>query len=102
MKCEGRNKSNSNKPIVISLKSDNQGSIALAHNPAFYSRTKHIDIQYYYFRDEVASKRIKLVYILTNEIITDGLTKALTHIKFHRFLAQINMTKLQISIAIVI
>lgn len=30
--------------IVIPLKGDNQGSIALAHNPVFYSRTKHIDI----------------------------------------------------------
>lgn len=30
--------------IVISLKGDNQGSIALAHNPDFHSTIKHIDI----------------------------------------------------------
>ncbi len=30
--------------IVISLKGDNQRSIALAHNPVFHLRTKHIDI----------------------------------------------------------
>lgn len=30
--------------ISIPLKGDNQGSIALAHNPIFHSRTKHIDI----------------------------------------------------------
>ena len=43
--------------IVIPLKGDNQGSIALAHNPVFYSRTKHIDIQHHYIRDEVASQK---------------------------------------------
>lgn len=35
-------------PIVIPLKGDNQGSIALAHNLVFHSRTKHIDIQHHY------------------------------------------------------
>lgn len=41
--------------IVILLKGNNQGSIALAYNLVFYSRTKHIDIQYHYIPDEVAS-----------------------------------------------
>lgn len=30
--------------ITISLKGDNQESIALAHNPVFHARTKYIDI----------------------------------------------------------
>lgn len=63
--------------IVIPLKGDNQGSIALAHNPVFHSRTKHIDIQHHYIRDEVASKRIELSYVPTEQMIADGLTKAL-------------------------
>lgn len=33
---------------AVSMKSDHQGSIALAHNPVFYARTKHIDIQRHY------------------------------------------------------
>lgn len=78
--------------IVIPLKGDNQGSIALAHNPVFHSRTKHIDIQHNYIRDEVASKRIELSYVPTDKMIAYGLTKALTHVKFHRFIEQMNMT----------
>ena len=78
--------------IVIPLKGDNQGSIALAHNPVFHSRTKHIDIQHHYIRDEVASQRIQLSYVPTEEMIADGLTKALTHVKFHRFIEQMGMT----------
>lgn len=76
----------------IPLKGDNQGSIALAHNPVFHSRTKLIDIQHHYIRNEVASQRIELSYVSTEEMIADGLTKALTHAKFHRFIEQMNMT----------
>ncbi len=46
------------KPIVIPLKGDNQGSIALAHNLVFHSRTKHIDIQHHDIRDEVTTQMI--------------------------------------------
>lgn len=79
-------------PIVIPLKGYNQGSIALAHNPVFHSRTKHIDIRHHYICDEVAARRIELSYIPTDQMIADGLTKALTHVKFHGFIDQMRMT----------
>lgn len=78
--------------IVISLKDNNQGSIALAHNAVFYSRTKHIDIQHHYICNKVASKRIELSYIPTDQMITNGLTKALSYVKFHSFVKQMRMT----------
>lgn len=78
--------------MIIPLKGDNKGSIALAHNPVFHSRTKYIDIQHYYIRDEIESRRIELSYVPTEEMIADGLTKGLTHVKFHRFIKQMNMT----------
>lgn len=77
---------------TVSLKGDNQGSLALAYNPVFHARTKHIDIQHHYIRDEVAAKRIELTYIPTGEMIADGLTKPLTHAKFYTFVSQMQMT----------
>lgn len=53
----------SESEIVVPLKGDNQGSIALAYNPVFHSRTKHINIQHHYIRDEVGAGRIELSYI---------------------------------------
>lgn len=82
----------STAPTPLSLKGDNQGSIALAHNPVFHARTKHIDIQHHYIRNEVASGRIDLQYVPTSEIIADGLTKALTQAKFHIFVKQMQMS----------
>lgn len=38
-------------PKLISLKFDNQGSIALDHNLPHHIRTKHFDIQQYHIRD---------------------------------------------------
>lgn len=72
--------------IIILLKSDNQGLIVLIHNPFFYFRTKHIDIQYYYIYNKIASQKIKLIYILSKKMITEGFIKALIHIKFHFFI----------------
>lgn len=76
---------------AVNMKGDNQGSIALAHNPVFHARTKHIDIQHHYIRDEVSAGRINLTYIPTSEMIADGLTKPLTHAKFHEFVRQMRM-----------
>ena len=75
----------------MDVKSDNQSTIALANNPVHHARSKHIDIQHHYIRDEVHQRRINLTYIPTEDMKADGLTKPLSHVKFHRFLEQLNM-----------
>jgi hypothetical protein len=37
----------------ITIFADNQGCIALAHNPEYHARTKHIDIQHHFVREKV-------------------------------------------------
>src|SRR5882762_1084544 len=41
-------------PTVI--KSDNEGSVILSHNPQFHARTKHIEIRHHWVRDLVNDK----------------------------------------------
>ena len=69
------------------VNADNQGSIALAKNPVFHNRLKHIDIQYHFTRDLVKGKRISLNYIPTKEMSADLLTKALPCAQ-HKYLAK--------------
>ena len=64
---------------------DNQGAIALAHNPEFHARTKHIDVQYHFVRDCVRDSIISLRYCPTTEMVADQLTKPLSATR-HRFL----------------
>lgn len=47
-------------PDTVLLYSDNQGAIALAKNPQFYSRTKHVDIHVKFLRKKVADEIIDL------------------------------------------
>ncbi len=75
----------------ITIKGDNQSSISLAKNPVLHTRTEHIDIQHHYICDEVTSGRIYLVYTLTEEMLADGLTKPLSHVKFLNFVKQLRM-----------
>ena len=42
------------KPVLI--KADNQGAIALASDPRFHTRTKHIDIRWHFVRDQVETE----------------------------------------------
>lgn len=65
--------------------SDNQGAIALAKNPQFHGRSKHIDIQHHYVREKIVDGTVELTYIDTSRQIADGLTKALPREPFERF-----------------
>ena len=69
------------------VNADNQGSIALAKNPVFHNRLKHINIQYHFTQDLVKGKQISLNYIPTKEMSTDLLTKALPRAQ-HEYLAK--------------
>lgn len=64
---------------------DNQGAMALAKNPQFHARTKHIDIQHHYVREQVTAGNVTLDYVPTEQQVADGLTKALSKDKFEKF-----------------
>jgi len=79
------------RPVLINA--DNQGAIALSKDPKFHSRTKHIAIQWHFVREQVELKAVDLVYLQTDHMAADGLTKPLDRIKFARFLTMIGLTK---------
>jgi hypothetical protein len=56
---------------------DNQGAIALAENPIHHARTKHLDVQLQFVRDQVERNTIELQYCPTNDMLADIMTKAL-------------------------
>ena len=74
--------SNLSIKIRPTLYTDNQGVIALTENPVFHNKTKHIENRYHYIQERVTEGSIIVKYISTDNIITDGLTKPLSRIKF--------------------
>lgn len=63
------------KPLKIH--NDNQSAIKLSENQTFHKRTKHIHVKYHLLRDMVKNNEILLIYMPTNEMLADILTKAL-------------------------
>lgn len=62
---------------TITLHEDNQAAIALTKNPQFHDRTKHIQTQYHWIREQVANDLFKLSYINTKSQLADIFTKSL-------------------------
>jgi hypothetical protein len=68
----------------VVIHSDNQGCIALTKNPAYHSRTKHIDIRHHFIRDRVDAGDVELQYCATDDMVADVLTKALAREKHEK------------------
>jgi hypothetical protein len=54
---------------------DNESAIALARNPEYHKRSKHIDVRYHHLRELVFNKVIDIEYVNTKEQLADFLTK---------------------------
>jgi len=74
-------------PLLI----NNQSAIAIAKNPEFHDRTKHIDIRYHFLRHKVESGDITLNYVPTNDQSADVLTKGLAREKHKKFSKELGL-----------
>ncbi|KAL0537088.1 hypothetical protein IC582_026058 [Cucumis melo] len=62
-------------PTVIHI--DNKSTIALAKNPVFHDRSKHIDTRFHFIRDCISRKEVQVEYVKTEDQIADIFTKPL-------------------------
>jgi hypothetical protein len=67
---------------AVELRVDSQSALALAKNPVFHERSKHIRVRYHFIRDYLTEGSIKARYINTKDQLADLLTKPLGRIKF--------------------
>ena len=69
----------------IVLKSDSSGAIAFAKNSLTLSRIKHIDIKWFYVREQLEKGLFSLKRVASKENISDILTKPLGALQ-HKYL----------------
>jgi len=68
----------------ITIKCENTSSINISKNPVMHSKTNHILIKYYFLRDKVSQKVVKVEYIDTKNKITNIFTKPLPRSTFEK------------------
>lgn len=68
----------------VTIYNDNQSSHFLVNDDSRKRRTKHIDIRYHYVREVCQQGLIKVLYLSTDCMPADVLTKPLPRIKFDR------------------
>ena len=76
---------------AMTLLGDNQGALALAINPTFHARTKHICVRHHFIRECVATGNIRLQYTPTNDQMADILTKGLQLVKHEKFTKELGL-----------
>ena len=61
---------------------DNVLALALASNPIFHARTKHIEVDYHFVHEKVLNRDMVLKYISTLDQLADLFTKSLSSPRF--------------------
>ena len=73
------------------IKGDNDGSIAMAKNQQFHSRSKHIAIQWHWVRDLVEQKIVEIETCRDPQQTADVLTKALPRPKHRQHVSEMGL-----------
>ncbi|PKU65364.1 Retrovirus-related Pol polyprotein from transposon TNT 1-94 [Dendrobium catenatum] len=70
------------QPYPTTIHCDNTSAIAIAKNPVFHARTKHIEIDYHFIRQQISTGEIKLVHISSKDQVADIFTKPFSLTRF--------------------
>jgi hypothetical protein len=70
---------------------DNVSALALASNPIYHARTKHIEVNYHFIREKVVNTNILVKFISTKNQIADVFTKGLPLTRFVELKAKLTV-----------
>ena len=69
----------------------NNSAVQVTKNPEHHGRIKHLDLRYYWLRDQVNMGVIRILHLRTDEMPADLITKALGRIKVQLFTKMIGL-----------
>ncbi|KAJ3704813.1 hypothetical protein LUZ61_008518 [Rhynchospora tenuis] len=73
---------------------DSQAALHIATNPVFHERTKHIELDCHFVRDQIRTRCIAAVYTRSSEQLADIFTKALGKQQFNYLLGKLGICDL--------
>jgi hypothetical protein len=78
-------------PVPFPIFSDSQGAIALVDQPSCHSRSKHIEVRHHFIRALHEQGLIDFIYMPTESMPADLLTKALPRVVHQRLLSKLGL-----------
>jgi hypothetical protein len=79
---------------AVELQLDSKSALALAKNPIFYERSKHIRVKHHFIRGCLKEWSIKTGYINTKDQLANLLTKPLRRIRFLELCSKTGMVQI--------
>ena len=70
---------------------DNKSAEALASNPKYHSRTKHIVLDLHFVREHIAKKEFAVEHVSSSDQLADVLTKPLSFDHFAYMRVKLNV-----------
>jgi hypothetical protein len=80
---------------AVELRVDSKSALALAKNPVFHERSKHIRIKYHFIRSCIEDGSVKASYINAADQLADILTKSLGRVKFQELRTRIGLAEIE-------
>ncbi|KAI3702504.1 hypothetical protein L6452_28242 [Arctium lappa] len=80
----------------IPIYCDSNSAIAITANPVQHTKTKHIDVRYYFIKDNVEKGTIELFFVKTEYQLADLFTKPLDEKRFTFLVSKLGMLNLKV------
>jgi hypothetical protein len=76
---------------------DNKSTIAISHDPVQHDRTKHVEVDRHFIKENLEEKIILFSFVKSEDQLADILNKAVSSKEFHNSLEKLCMKDLYAS-----
>ena len=75
----------------MDLHCDNKAAIEIAHNPVQHDRTKHVEVDRHFIKENLDRKIIQFPFVRSEDPLADILTKAVSEREFYDTIDKLGM-----------